>query len=158
MSFLKNHRDAKKFLMSLRTTKEFWILILSLIVGLVVAGWFVSRVVPTSAAALIVGLTHAFIAGLFFILVFSYRASKSKLSDNSNGRSTAEHAAAVKRELIAGIPLFLGAVTEFYFIVTGRFVYIAPVGFLFLLLWLAFRFVLSRTVGKPGSGKRVGSQ
>jgi MFS family permease len=123
----------------------FWILILSLMIGLVLGGWFVAHVIPNSLGALIVGLVHALIVGLVVILFLCYRAYKSELLEQSNQRPIPNQLTRVKHELIAAIPLFLGALAEFYFIVVGKFTHIIVIGFLSLLFWVALRIFLSRT-------------
>jgi hypothetical protein len=132
----------KSFLAFLRGSREFWLLIFTLILGLTVAGWASIRILSISFIGLVVSLGQAFLVGVIFILYSCYENYRGAKTRNVTAHSIEARIVSVKRELISAVPLFLAGVADIYFILTERFDSILVVTLIAFPSWLCLRFLL----------------
>ena len=133
--------EGKDFLKALPGMKIFRFYILIIFLGSVLGGFFFYNVLHTSFVVVIVGVLYASVITIIIGTYICFQVYSGKIwipADQERGRSLS------LREIVATIPLLLGAIVTLYFVATDRLKNIAPVLLFSVAIWLVLRFFIGR--------------
>ncbi len=134
----------KDFFEFLRSSREFWLLVLALIIGMLAAAWASTRLIPASFGGLVFSLSLTFFVGMGIILRSGHNYYRSaKAQDFSI--SSKKDSLSLKGKVISTIPVILAGIADVYFILTKSFDSILVVIAIAFPLWICLRFIMAAT-------------
>lgn len=131
------------FLRTLPKMGMFWLLMFALVFGLILSGWFLTRLLHASFQGTIFGVIYASIVGITIILLVCHRFYNVA----TTGPSTQKRPLVL---IIATTPLLFGAAVFLYLLLSEQTDYLLPAIVATFSVWFLLRLAL-RTEKKQES-------